>query len=89
MNTKHIWRYGCFHVRGEGLSACIGSVIGGLLQARVLPSHASRASWWVVATVVSWGLAWSLGLAGGIALGAVGGGVLIWLLGAPIVGQVD
>ena len=63
-----------------GFTAVAGSVIGGLLQARVLRRHTSRASWWVVATVVSWGLAWSLGLLGGIALGAVGGGVLIWLL---------
>ena len=72
-----------------GLTAVAGSVIGGLLQARVLRPHTSRASWWVVATVVSWGLAWSLGgdLAGGIILGAVSGGVLIWLLRAPMAGE--
>ncbi len=67
-----------------GLTAVVGSVMGGFLQTRVLRPHTSRATWWVVATVVSWGLAWSLGLWGGVALGAVGGGVLIWLLRAPM-----
>lgn len=71
-----------------GFTAVAGSVIGGLMQTRVLRPHTSSASWWVVATVVSWGLAWSLGpLIGGLALGAVGGGVLIWLVRAPMTGQ--
>lgn len=68
--------------------AVVGGAFAGLLQARALRPHTAKAQRWVLASMVSWGLAWLastvLGeagfLVGGIVLGAVSGGLFIWLL---------
>jgi hypothetical protein len=70
----------------------IGGAICGLLQVPALRPHTSRAYWWVLASAVSWGLAWSAAdleyffgvgaffFGGGAVLGAVSGVLLLWLL---------
>lgn len=70
------------------LVAVVGGAIAGLLQARALRPHTPKAKWWIFASLVSWSLAWltsvvlgEIGfLVGGLVLGAVSGGLLIWLL---------
>jgi hypothetical protein len=68
-----------------GLVALASGLLGGVLQSRVLRSHTPRAGLWVFAAMVCWGLAWlgdgAIGFpAGGVVLGALGGGVLMWVL---------
>lgn len=69
-----------------------GGLITGLLQMRILRRFTTKASWWLPASIVSWGLAWlSMNLVGmtgylvgGPVLGAVSGGLLLWILKAPV-----
>lgn len=64
-----------------------GGAICGLLQSPALRSHTSRVDWWVLASTVSWSLAWFISRVGGVAgflgggavLGAASCGVLLWL----------
>jgi hypothetical protein len=75
---------------GRLLIAVVGGVLAGLLQARYLRPYTSRANLWILVSVVSWGLAWlSPGglVVGGIVLGAVSGGLLMWLLRGPTVAE--
>ena len=73
------------------LIAVVGGALAGVLQAGALRPHTSRAHWWTLASLMSWGLACLtstvLGeagfLLGGVVLGGVSGGLLIWLLGSP------
>ena len=70
------------------LVAVAGGAIAGLIQARTLRPHTPRAQWWILVSVLSWGLAWLtsvvLGevgiLVGGVVLGVVSGALLIWML---------
>jgi len=78
-------------VVGQLLIAVVGGFLAGLLQFRYLRPYTSRASWWILVSVVSCGLAWlstSLSgpgglVVGGVVLGAVSGGLLILLLREP------
>ncbi|MCK4742134.1 MAG: hypothetical protein KAS80_07615 [Anaerolineales bacterium] len=85
-----LWLFGAAEA-SEGwliVSAVVGGAIAGLLQVRALRPHTPKAQWWVLASLVSWGLAWLTGIViggcwfpvGGIVLGAVSGGLLMWLL---------
>jgi len=70
------------------LVVIIGAAISGFLQVPALRHHTSKAGMWTLASVVSWGVAWGitavvpeLGLfLGGILLGFVSAGWLIWIL---------
>lgn len=72
-----------------------GGAICGLLQIPALRAHASKVYWWVLATTVSWSLAWFIShfagtagfLAGGVALGLVSCGVFLWLRNPQAVAQ--
>lgn len=75
---------------GEGwwpLLLIAGGALSGLLQVPALRPHTSRVYWWVLASTVSWSLAWFISrvagitgfLAGGAVLGAVSCGLLLWL----------
>ncbi len=66
-----------------GLVAAAGGLISGIWQARILRSYTSKANWWILASIVFWGLAWLNILTIVPVLGAVGGGLLIWLLRSP------
>jgi hypothetical protein len=65
----------------------VGGAICGLLQVPALRPHTSRVYWWVLASTVSWSLAWFISrvagvagfLGGGAVLGAFSCGVLLWL----------
>lgn len=66
----------------------IGGAICGLLQVPALRPHTSRVYSWVLASTVSWSLAWSAAnleyfFGGGGVLGAVSGVLLLWLLTVP------
>jgi len=73
-----------------------GAVLGfgvGLMQWLLLRGYVSRAGWWVLASTVGWGLsmavveAFDVGLGlpvGGVVLGAVTGGAIVWLLRQPV-----
>ena len=69
----------------------VGGLITGLLQLRNVRRHSSRSGWWVLASIVGWGLGWlamevafGVGLlVGGALLGAVSGGAIVWLLRSP------
>ena len=81
-----------------GVVALSGAVVG-TLQWFVLRGQVSRAGWWVLASTLGWGLgmaaaialSWGVGandfvavaLTGAV-LGAVTGGVLVWLLRQPV-----
>lgn len=68
-----------------------GGVICGLLQVPALRLLTTRAYWWVLASTVSWSLAWLVSnvagtvgfLGGGVVLGVVSCGVLLWLRKSP------
>ena len=70
------------------LVVAAGGALTGVLQARALRPHTPRAQWWILASLMSWGLAWLTSIvvgeagfrAGGIILGALSGALLIWLL---------
>ncbi len=65
-----------------------GGALAGLLQKRALRPHTHRTEWWILASTVSWSLAWlgnivlgEAGIAvGGVILGAVSGALLIWIV---------
>jgi hypothetical protein len=66
----------------------IGGAICGLLQVPALRPHTSWVYWWVLASTASWSLAWSIAeleffFAPPLVLGAVSGGVLLWLRKVP------
>lgn len=78
----------------------LGGLVTGLLQWPVLKGRVSRAGWWVLASTVGWTLSvmgvralpwgvddwdalWGMTATGAV-LGAVTGGVLVWLLRQPI-----
>jgi hypothetical protein len=86
-----------FPVSGAMLGAVTGGALGGavtgILQWLVLRGQVSRAGWWVLASTVGWGLsmavveAFDVGLGlpvGGVVLGAVTGGAIVWLLRQPV-----
>lgn len=68
-----------------------GGAICGFLQLPALRPHTAGVYWWVLASVVSWGLAWFISrvagvagfLGGAVVLGAISGGVLMWLRKPP------
>lgn len=70
------------------LVSVVGALLSGLLQAPALREHTARARMWALASVVSWGAAWGVTavipeaglLLGGLVLGLVGGGMLMWIL---------
>jgi len=78
----------------------LGGAVTGTLQWLVLRGQFSRAGWWVLASTVGWGLGgsvlgafpWGVGdtdarvalVVTAAVLGAVTGGVLVWLLRQPI-----
>ena len=67
-----------------GALVTIGGITGAVLQSRALRSVSSRAGLWVLGALISWGVAWPVdGLlgfpSGGLAMGAVGGGLMIWI----------
>ena len=77
----------------------LGGAVTGTLQWLVLRGQVSRAGWWVLASTVGWGLgmtaaiafSWGVGdsdfralVVTGAVLGAVTGGVLVWLLRQPV-----
>jgi len=70
------------------LVAVIGAAISGALQAPALREHTPKAGMWVLASIVSWAVAWGITavlpelglLLGGALLGLVGGGLLLWIL---------
>lgn len=71
-----------------GFVAAVGGLAGLFLQARVLRLYTSRAYWWIPAVAISIGLTVLatdlIGLAaGGLVVGAVSGGLLIWILKVP------
>lgn len=71
-----------------GFLILVSGVLGSILQARALRPFTLRANMWIPACFSSWGLAWLImGFAGplvsGIALGAIGGALLIWILQGP------
>ena len=76
---------------GLVLIAAVGGLIAGLLQLRNVRRHSGRSGWWVLASIVGWGLGWlavEIGfgvglLVGGVPLGVVTGGALVWLLQSP------
>ncbi|MCH7812525.1 MAG: hypothetical protein IID40_00760 [Planctomycetes bacterium] len=76
---------------GLVLIVTVGGLITGLLQLRNMRRHSRRSGWWVLASIVGWGLGWlvmGLGFAvglliGGALLGAVTGGAIVWLLQSP------
>jgi hypothetical protein len=79
-------------------SVVAGALLVSLWQRRTLQSHSVRANWWVPACIGGWGLAAALPAilttpgphlsnigaiaVGGIALGSVTGGALVWMLRA-------
>ena len=73
---------------GLVLVGAVGGALAGLIQARVLKPHTNQAQWWILASLVSWGLAELTSVAfgevgilvGGIVLGGVSGVLLIWML---------
>jgi uncharacterized membrane protein len=70
------------------LVAIAGGAFAGVLQAPTLRPHTPLAQWWILASIISWGIAWLIStvlgeagfLVGGIFLGAVSGALLIWIL---------
>lgn len=72
-----------------------GGAVCGLLQAPALRPLTSRAVWWVLACALAWSLAWLTSrvagivgiFGGGALLGAIGGGVLLWLRQSPKAAQ--
>jgi hypothetical protein len=72
--------------------AAAGGALAGLIQAPTLRRHTPRAQWWVLASLVSWGIAFWLSIVpsvsdgpgilfvGGAALGVVSGALLIWIV---------
>jgi hypothetical protein len=70
------------------LLAAVGGAFTGVLQAPTLRPYTPLAQWWVLASIIAWGLAWLISallgeggfLLGGIILGAVSGSLLIWIL---------
>ena len=73
------------------LTVAVGGLITGLLQMRNMRRHSRISGWWILASIVGWGLAWlvvdigfgiGLLLAGAL-LGAVTGGAIVWLLRCP------
>ena len=73
------------------LIVAVGGLITGLLQLRTMRRHSARSGWWILASIVGWGLSWlamDLGfgvglLTGGALLGVVTGGAIVWLLHNP------
>ena len=69
----------------------VGGLITGLLQLRNVRRHSGRSGWWVLASIVGWGLGWLvvefgfvLGLViSGVLPGMVTGAALVWLLQTP------
>lgn len=69
----------------------VGGLITGLLQLRNMRRHSRRSGWWVLASIVGWGLGWlamEIGfgvglLVGGALLGVVTGAAIVWLLQSP------
>lgn len=83
---------------GYTVVVAFGGAVAGILQWLVLRGQVSRAGWWVVASIVGWGLSMvTAGIiegvlaagffappAAGAVLGAVTGGALVWLLRKPV-----
>ena len=82
---------------GKVLIVAVGGLITGLLQLRNMRRHSRRSGWWVLASIVGWGLGWlamDLGFAvglliGGALLGVVTGGAIVWLLKSPASTEQD
>jgi len=70
------------------LVAVLGGAVAGFLQAPALRRHTPMAQWWVLASVVSWGLAWLISavigeagfMLGGLVFGALSGAFLVWIV---------
>lgn len=75
---------------GWVLVGILGGAITGIFQWFVLRGQVSRAGWWVLASALGWGLSMLVGFSsywtwrsGGVMLGVVTGGVMVWLLQQP------
>ena len=79
------------------LIVAVGGLITGLMQFRNMRRHSRRSGWWVLASLVGSGLGWlamDLGfpfglLIGGVPLGMVTGGAMVWLLHSPLSTEQD
>ncbi len=70
-----------------GALVTVGGVTGAFLQAQSLRATTTRWAWWIPGAMIAWGVAWPVdGLigfpAGALAAGAVGGALMIWVLGS-------
>lgn len=81
---------------GFVIVGAVGGALAGLIQHVTLKPHTSRAKWWILASPVSWALAWATNIligeagiiVGGIVLGAVSGAMLIWIVNdRPSIGE--
>ena len=76
---------------GLVLIVAVGGLVTGLLQLPNMRKHSTRSGWWVLTSIVGWGLGWlTMNLAfgvglllGGALLGMVTGGAMVWLLQSP------
>ncbi len=78
-------------VLGWIVVVALGGAVTGIWQWLVLRGQVSRAGWWVLASTVGWGLSMAVGEGsfemspvGGLVLGAVTGGAIVWLLRQPV-----
>jgi len=74
----------------------IGGLLSGLFQLRLLKPYSTKAGWWILASSIGWGICWLassiagplvalVGLViGGILLGVITGGCLLWILEFPV-----
>jgi len=74
---------------GFVIVGAVGGALAGLIQQGALRSHTSLAKWWILASPVSWGLAWLANIVLGEAGIAVGGIVLGAVSGAMLIRMVD
>jgi len=58
---------------GQIFTLCIGGLLTGLLQIKIIKSLSKRSIWWIIISTLAWGISWA-----GLFLGGVILGLIIW-----------